>query len=164
MSPDMSRANAFEKGRPAMCADHVTSNSNAPDATVFVCTSCRRQTAAGDAFETPGPALAEALRREVEARGLAGIKVEPVECLAVCKRPCTVALTATGKWTYVVGDLESPAADLPGHVDEILAAATAYAATDNGIVPWKERPQTFRKGVISRIPPVGFVQPPPQTP
>ncbi len=65
--------------------------------------------------------------------------------------------------TYVVGDLESPASDLPGHVDEILAAATAYAKTDNGIVPWKERPATFRKGVISRIPPVGFVQPPPQT-
>lgn len=146
-----------------MSSETVIPHLDGPAATIFVCTSCKRANAEGTAFETPGPALTEALQREVSARGLDGIVVEPVECLAVCKRPCTVALTANGKWTYVVGDLESPASGLAGHVDEILAAATAYANTVNGIVPWKERPATFRKGVISRIPPVGFVQPPPQT-
>ena len=40
----------------------------------------------------------------------------PVECLSVCKRPCTVALAAPGKWTYVVGDLDREDS-LRGHRD-----------------------------------------------
>ncbi len=74
-----------------------------------------------------------------------------VDCLAVCKRPCTVALSGDGKWTYVVGDLQPDT-----HPDDVVNAALSYGATANGIIPWKERPQSFRKGVISRIPPLGF--------
>ena len=40
--------------------------------------------------------------------------------------------------------------------DDVIAAALSYGATSNGIIPWKERPQSFRKGVISRIPPLNF--------
>ena len=72
-----------------------------------------------------------------------------VDCLAVCKRPCTVALVAADKWTYLIGDL-----DPCSHVDEIVAAAKSFAASDNGIVPWRERPASFRKGVIARVPPI----------
>jgi predicted metal-binding protein len=81
--------------------------------------------------------------------GEPGIAVETVDCLAVCQRPCTVALAGEGKWTYVVGDLDNAL-----HGEEVAAVARAYAATADGIVPWKERPATFRKGVISRIPPL----------
>ena len=49
----------------------------------------------------------------------------------------------------VIGDL-----DVGDHLDEIVAAAKGYAATTNGIVPWKERPACFRKGVVSRAPPL----------
>lgn len=122
-------------------------------ATVFVCISCRRKLGEGeDQFDHPGPALAE--RVSALLADDPTISVVPVECLAVCKRPCTVALAGDGKWTYVVGDLDNVA-----HFEEVAAVARAYAATDNGIVPWKERPATFRKGVISRIPPLGFIQP-----
>ncbi len=38
------------------------------------------------------------------------------------------------------------------------------SARQNGIVPWTERPPPFRKGVIARVPPLGFVQPEPETP
>ena len=124
-------------------------------ATVFVCTSCRRRLGDDeDNFDHPGPALAE--RVQVLLADDPSIEVVTVECLAVCKRPCTVALAGFGKWTYVVGDLDNVA-----HCEEVAAAARAYAATGNGIVPWKERPATFRKGVISRIPPLNFVQPEP---
>ena len=78
-----------------------------------------------------------------------GIAVLPVECLAVCKRPCTIALAADNKWTYLIGDLD---ADL--HLDEIVGAAKSFAASANGIVPWKERPVSFRKGVVARVPPL----------
>ena len=122
-------------------------------ATVFVCISCRRKLGEGeDQFDHPGPALAERISAVLADDPT--ISVVPVECLAVCKRPCTVALAGDGKWTYVVGDLDNVA-----HFEEVAAVARAYAATDNGIVPWKERPATFRKGVISRIPPLGFIQP-----
>lgn len=124
-----------------------------PRATVFVCVSCRRKVGEGeDQFDHPGPLMAT--RVAALLADDRGITVTPVECLAVCKRPCTVALTGDNKWTYVVGDLDNET-----HVAEVAQAARAYAASENGIVPWKERPVSFRKGVISRIPPIGFIQP-----
>ena len=79
--------------------------------------------------------------------------LRPIECLSVCKRPCTVALAAPGKWTYVVGDLNREA-----HLEDIVAAARRYAASPAGIVPWRERPLSFRKGVVSRTPPLALAQ------
>ncbi len=127
----------------------------APSATVFVCTSCRRRIAEGDGddnFDRPGAGLASELQSQLANDET--ILVVAVDCLAVCKRPCTVALVGDNKWTYLVGDL-----DAAQHVDEIVAAARAFAQSENGIVPWKERPQTFRKGVIARVPPIGFKYP-----
>jgi predicted metal-binding protein len=116
-----------------------------PDVTIFVCVSCRD---GGDADSRPGAVFLESLRARVEERALS-ITVEPVECLAVCKRPATVAFAAPGKWTYVIGDLE-----LEAHVDELIDSARGFAASDNGIVPWKDRPACFMKGVVSRTPPL----------
>ncbi|WP_353184508.1 DUF1636 domain-containing protein [Bosea sp. (in: a-proteobacteria)] len=119
------------------------------DLTIHVCTACRRARAdLPEGYDQPGLALAEALAAQLTARG-STISVLPVECLAVCKRPCTIALSAEGKWTYLIGDL-----DTQTHLDEIVGAAEAYAASANGIVPWKERPQSFRKGVVARVPPL----------
>ena len=123
--------------------------------TLFVCTSCRRRIGEGDApeaFDRPGAGLAADLTARIADNP--HIEVVAVDCLAVCKRPCTVAVTGPGKWTYLVGDLDPTA-----HVDEIESAVRAFAATTNGIVPWKERPQTFRKGVVARVPPLGYVIP-----
>ena len=50
-----------------------------------------------------GPGLFEALGERLASEP--DIALKAVECLSVCKRPCTVALAAPGKWTYVVGDL-----------------------------------------------------------
>lgn len=119
------------------------------DLTIHVCTACRRARAdLPDGYDQPGLVLAERLAEQLKAKGSA-IPVLPVECLCVCKRPCTIALSADGKWTYLIGDL-----DTDTHLDEIVGAAEAYAASANGIVPWKERPQSFRKGVVARVPPL----------
>ncbi|CAH1659944.1 conserved hypothetical protein [Hyphomicrobiales bacterium] len=119
------------------------------DLTIHVCTVCRRARAdLPEGYDQPGLALAERLAALLAAKG-STIPVLPVECLAVCKRPCTVAFAADGKWTYLIGDL-----DTDTHLDEIVGAAEAYAASANGIVPWKERPQSFRKGVVARVPPL----------
>ena len=118
-----------------------------PRVTAFICVTCRG--AGGD--ERPGRLLFEAVTRSLHVRTGSNVTVTPVECLSVCKRPCTIALTAAGKWTYVVGDLD-PDAD----VDDVITMAVRYGQTNDGIVPWRERPLSFRKGVVSRIPPPSF--------
>lgn len=125
-------------------------------AIVFVCTSCRRRTGEdeGDAavIEHPGPVLAERVRDLLADDS--SIDVVPIDCLAVCNRPCTIAVTAANKWTYIVGDLDEQTQDI-----EVAAVVRAFAETDNGIVPWKERPTSFRKGVIARVPPLLYRMP-----
>ena len=122
-----------------------------PDVTIFVCVTCKR---ADDADARPGAALFEALRERL-ARGPArDVALRAVECLSVCKRPCTVALAGAGKWTYVVGDL-----DVEANLEDVVDAATKFAATNDGLIPWRERPRSFRKGVISRTPPPPIEEP-----
>jgi predicted metal-binding protein len=116
------------------------------DVTIFVCVSCTVQGAPAD---RPGQALYDAVASALGSEP--GCKVKPVDCLAVCKRPCTVALAADDKWTYIVGDLSPDA-----NAQDVIAAAKSYGASANGIIPWRERPQSFRKGVIARVPPLAF--------
>ena len=117
-------------------------------AVLSVCVVCRRPAPdLAEGYDEPGRGLLAALR--VRLAGAPGLAVEGVDCLAVCKRPCTVALAGPGRWTYVVGDLDADA-----DLDDIAAAARCYAATDNGIIPWRERPPSFRKGVVARVPPL----------
>ena len=120
-------------------------------ATIFVCISCRRSLGDGEElFDQPGRGLVEAIEARLTGDSHRRLVVSGVDCLAVCKRPCTIALSAANKWTYLIGDL-----DPDRQVDEIVAAARSFAASETGIVPWRERPASFRKGVIARVPPVG---------
>ncbi|MGX7705054.1 DUF1636 family protein [Methylobacterium sp. Gmos1] len=115
--------------------------------TLYVCTTCRD---AADPADGPraGARLHEALTRALAARPGAAVRIEPVECLSVCKRPCTVAVASPGRWTYVYGDLDPTISP-----EVILDGVGLYAGTPDGIVPWRERPQEFRKGVVARLPP-----------
>jgi predicted metal-binding protein len=108
--------------------------------TVFVCVTCRGPAGEDD---RPGRRLFDALTGEP------GVTAQPVECLSVCKRPCTIALAAPGKWTYLIGDLNAETAKA-----DIIAMTARYGETADGIVPWRERPTSFRKGVVARVPPV----------
>lgn len=111
---------------------------------LLVCTCCRRPEAT-DSAERAGTRL---FRRLAE-RGLPGVSVRPVECLSNCSQGCTVALRGRGRWTYVYGRLDD-GADL----DAVLEGAARYRATDDGIVPWRDRPEHFRRNCIARIPPL----------
>ncbi|MGE0022251.1 MAG: DUF1636 family protein [Hyphomicrobium sp.] len=120
-------------------------------ATIFVCTTCRRKRAdRPEGYDLPGVGLAAALAEEILRQGLAELTVIPVACLAVCRRPCTVAFAAPGKWTHLVGDLDADA-----HVADIVATALAVARSEDGIVPWVERPQSIKSGGLARVPPLG---------
>lgn len=118
---------------------------------VLVCTTCKAampanplDTPAEDA-PRPGRVLAEALAGRLPE----GMVLRPVECLSNCSRGCTIALRAPGRWTYVYGNLD------PGrHLDAVLDGAARYRDAPDGLVPWRERPEHFRKNCIARIPPL----------
>jgi predicted metal-binding protein len=116
--------------------------------TVFVCVTCGAQP---DGGLSRGRRLYDAITARMGAGPANVMTVTPIECLAVCKRPCTVALTGPGKWTCVVGDLDSEQ-----HAGDVVAAARSYVVAEDGIIPWRQRPLSFRKGVVARIPPFGF--------
>ena len=122
------------------------------ETSLLVCVTCRRTGSAiesgapADAAARPGAALFDALA----AKPLpAGMRLKAVECLSACSNGCAIALAGPGRWTYVYGNLDP--AEHPG---EILAGAQAYAAAQDGLVPWRERPLVFRRNALARVPPL----------
>jgi predicted metal-binding protein len=111
-------------------------------AIINVCKACALE---ADGAEASGTRLAAALD------ALAGpdepFDICPVDCLAVCTRVVTIALSGPGKWTYVLGGATIDDAPL------IADLARRYAGTPDGLVPWRERPDLMKKGVVARVPP-----------
>ncbi len=116
---------------------------------IYVCTTCKLADEAGvEACDRAGARLHRALSALAGERQ-ASVSIHPVECLSVCKRACTISFAAPGKWTYVYGDLPADTG-----ADVILDGAALYAATSDGLIPWKQRPEALKRGVISRVPPL----------
>ena len=121
---------------------------------LLVCTKCRLagqesadQTAEG---ERPGASLFAALAAEP----IEGVTVTPVECLSNCKRGCTIALRGAGRWTYVYG-----AFDATRDLAALREGVAKYRASTDGLVPWRERPEHFKRNCIARIPPLAPAAP-----
>ncbi len=115
---------------------------------LHVCVTCRQAGGPDDKALRPGAVLHQALIEALAQPDAPMVRVEAVECLSVCKRPCTIAVSGPGRWTYIYGDLSADTS-----VETILDGVRRYAATTDGLVPWRERPEAFRKGVVARIPP-----------
>ena len=111
------------------------------DVVIHVCVTCRRE---GDdpSLPRPGARLHDWLVANAAARIVA------VECLGNCKRACSVSLSAPRAWTYVFGDLS------PGSGPDVLVAADLLAASPDGLMPWRGRPEGFKRGMVARIPPL----------
>lgn len=137
----------------ALDATQTISASADSEVTLHVCVTCRageegQEDQADQAAPRAGrrlhDALAEAQRRQ---DGAPRFRIAEVECLSNCDHGCSAALTGPGRWSYIYGDLSEAS------IDDLLLGASRYAATEDGLVPWRERPTIFRKGVIARIPP-----------
>jgi predicted metal-binding protein len=113
-------------------------------ATLYVCTTCKAGDPVAEGDLPPGTRLHAALCHEGASEG---IRIVGVECLSACTAGCAISLTKPGAWSYVYGRLTLD--DVPA----ILEGAGKYAASPDGIVPWRERPTVFRKQSIARIPP-----------
>jgi predicted metal-binding protein len=113
--------------------------------TLHVCITCRAGQSIEEGQPTPGARLRDAI---LEAGVPAGVDLVPVECLSACSQGCSVALSAPGRWCYVYGRLSDV------NAGDVVAGAAAYAAAPDGIVPWRARPEIFRKQSLARIPPI----------
>lgn len=113
--------------------------------TIHVCVTCR---AVDEPLEPKAERAGARLHAALAAAADDQVSVAPVECLSVCKRPCTIGFSAAGKWTYVYGDFSPDAAPA------ILSAAALYAEAPDGLIPWKQRPDALKKGVVARLPPL----------
>lgn len=116
--------------------------------TLHVCVTCRAGQTVAEGEIAPGARLHAAL---VEAGVPDDVNLVPVECLSACSQGCSVALSAPGRWSYVYGRLSE------ANAKDVIAAATAYSAAADGIVPWRSRPEIFRKQSLARIPPIAVV-------
>lgn len=118
---------------------------SAPGPTVYVCITCRRS---GEPEEPrPGALLADAAHA---AAAGSGVTVRRVRCLGNCSRGASAAVRHDGAWTYVFGNLD------PGCGPALIAAAHLLAAAADGIMPWRDRPEPLKRGLIARIPPPLF--------
>ena len=117
--------------------------------TIYVCITCRR---AGDPEDGVRPGLLLARETAREASG-GGITIRQIRCLANCNRACSAAIRRDGAWTYVFGGLE-PARDAPA----LIEGAKLFAHAEDGLMPWRGRPEILKRGLIARVPPIDFVE------
>lgn len=115
--------------------------------TVIVCSSCRDATGS-DAHPRAGALLAEDARLAASGQ----IRIRTVECLGNCKRRLSAALLRDGCWSYVFGDLtETSGADL-------VVGAKLFATSTDGLIPWRGRPDSLKRGLVARIPPLDILK------
>ncbi len=124
---------------------------NGASTVIYVCTTCRRPDDPED-HPRPGAALAAATIHAAENTGIA---VQPLRCLANCKRGCSAVLRRTDasipSWTYVFGHLDA-AAD----AQALVQGAQLLAGSTDGLMPWRARPEALKRGLIARVPPFDF--------
>lgn len=110
--------------------------------TVVVCATCRDETGS-DAHPRAGSILASNTR---DAAG-GDVRVASVECLGNCKRRLSAALLRDGCWSYVFGDLSTDSGP------DLIAGAKLFAGSTDGLIPWRGRPDSLKRGLVARIPP-----------
>jgi predicted metal-binding protein len=117
--------------------------------TLFVCTSCASVWQDGKRIgESGGQKLLNQLQHLVQDWELRDhFSIQAVECMSACNRSCVVAFAAEGKVTYLFGDLASDAS-----ISAVLECASKYYAKQDGLLPWSERPEPLKKGILARIP------------
>ena len=117
---------------------------------LHVCTSCRPSGFPREPkSERPGFLLYQELKKSIEKSNLKKlISLREADCLSLCPRPCGVAMSAPGSWTYLFGDQNS--AQTAG---EILDCALIYIDAPKGHMPRDKRPASLKSAILGRVPP-----------
>ncbi len=118
-----------------------------PRTELLVCVKCRRGRDIPADDRRPGQALYDRL---VALDGTDDLRITPVECLQNCDHGCAVALRGgDAKWTYVFANVDEMA-----HPQMILDGAAQYHHSADGVIPWRDRPEHFKRNCVARLPPI----------
>ncbi len=124
----------------------VTAKAALTAPVIYVCITCR-PVGQPDSPVRPGAILAAAT---AHAAAGTGVEVRPMRCLGNCDRGPSAALRSNGSWTYVFGGLDVTCAEA------LVDGARLLARAADGILPWRGRPAPLKRGLIARVPPIGF--------
>jgi predicted metal-binding protein len=111
--------------------------------TVVVCATCRDETGS-DAHPRAGAILAQ----NTKTASAGEMRVTTVECLGNCKRRLSAAILRENCWSYVFGDLSTESGP------DLIAGAKLFAGSVDGLIPWRGRPDSLKRGLVARIPPL----------
>lgn len=116
---------------------------------ITICDTCKR-----DGWDERGTDMTdgEALARLVEAaaQNSSTVKTRRHSCLMGCARGCNVAVQATGKVNYTLGEFTPE----PDAARAIVEYASLHAGMDSGVVPYKQWPQPIKGHFVTRHPPI----------
>ncbi len=124
--------------------DGIVWAAGAAPVTIVVCESCRDESGS-DAYPRAGESLAEDTRRAATGTE---VRVAAVSCLGNCKRRLSAAIIMPGAWSYVFGDLSTDSGA------DLVAGAELFAGSTDGLIPWRGRPESLKRGLIARVPPL----------
>ena len=111
---------------------------------VSVCITCKT----ADGGTVVGPAMFAAVQAAL-GKDDANVMVRPVQCLSVCTRPATVAVSSPDGYTFLFGDLQTESGTAA-----LASFVKSYQKSSYGLVPWRERAEVLRKGMVARVPPM----------
>ncbi len=111
---------------------------------LHVCTTCRAGRPLAEGEIPPGQHMFDAVAGLLDSAP--SVRLLGVKCLSSCDHGCAAAISAPGKWSYLLGRLDtSLAADL-------LAYAETYARSATGTVLPSKRPASLARMVLGRLP------------
>ncbi len=127
--------------------------THSPELEIYICGVCRPKNADSDDPRRPGRDLMKKLKSKLEEQGLEErFALKMMQCMSVCKRPATITIVSPGKFTFTVGDLDPETT-----ANDIITFAKLYAASQDGIPDWSDRPECIRQGIIARTPPFNAI-------
>ena len=139
----MDRESADRNSADVALVEAARPNAPGGPTVVSVCVTCRT----ADGGIVVGPEMFESVKAAI---GLSDhVQVRPVQCLSVCKRPATVAVTSADGYTFLFGDLQTESGTAA-----LVSFVKSYQKSDYGLVPWRERAEVLRKGMVARVPPM----------
>jgi len=141
----MDRNISAEEPATTLPADGPAPSTSRGAVVVSVCTTCKSSDGS-----VVGPDMFAAVKAAIGADD-ENVTVRPVQCLSVCKRPATVAVSSPDGYTFLFGDLETESGTAA-----LKSFIRSYQKSDYGLVPWRERADVLRKGMVARVPPAAW--------
>ncbi|MDE0211920.1 MAG: DUF1636 domain-containing protein [Boseongicola sp.] len=116
------------------------------------CMTCRDGHEAVQRDVRGGTRLAQAFLSHSGAVQPHGFVLRGVRCMSQCKRSCIVSVSASGRFSYMFGDLDAAE---PGHVEALRDLIPLYLAAPEGFLRREARPEPLRARILGRLPPPG---------